>query len=47
MSHAERLALEIAVNDRAERARLVADATRLEADWVRADELATIIEEEL
>ncbi len=47
MSHAERLALEIAVNDRAERARLIADATRLEADWARADELATIIEEEL
>ena len=47
MSRVERLALEMAVNDRAERSRLAARAARLEAEWRRADELATIIEEEL
>ncbi|MDX1395376.1 MAG: hypothetical protein R3195_13390 [Gemmatimonadota bacterium] len=47
MDHVERLALEIAVNDRAEHESLMADAARLEAGWRRADEIATIIEEEL
>jgi hypothetical protein len=47
MDHVQRLSLEIAVNDRAERAGLEADVARIEADWRRADELATIIEEEL
>ena len=47
MDHATRLALEIAVNDRAERARLIADVARIETEWRRADEIATIMEEEL
>lgn len=47
MTRVERLALEMAVNDEAERSRLVARAARIEAEWRRADELAAIIEEEL
>ncbi|MDH3732003.1 MAG: hypothetical protein OEU54_00655 [Gemmatimonadota bacterium] len=47
MTRVERLALEMAVNDRAERWRLAARAASIEAEWRRADELATIIEEEL
>jgi hypothetical protein len=47
MNRVQRLALEIAVNDAAERLRLESDVARLEADWRRADELATIIDEEL
>ena len=47
MSRVERLALEMAVNDQAEHSRLAARAARYEAEWRRADELATIIEEEI
>ena len=47
MDRTDRLALEIAVNDRAERARLACVAASLEAGWRRAEELAAIIEEEL
>lgn len=47
MRRVERLALEIAVNDRAERARLAVEAARLEATWRREEELAAIIDEEL
>ncbi len=43
----ERLALEICVNDGAERHRLAALAADLEAGWRRADELAGIIDAEL
>lgn len=43
----DRLALEVAVNERAERERLELDMAVLEAGWRRADEIAGIIEEEL
>jgi len=41
------VALEIAVNERAERARLAHTAAELDAGWQRAEELAAIIDEEL
>jgi hypothetical protein len=41
------VALEIAVNERAERARLAYIAAELDASWRRAEELAAIIDEEL
>lgn len=41
------VALEIAVNERAERARLAHAAAELDAGWRRAEELAGIIDEEL
>jgi len=47
MRRVERLALEIAVNDRAERARLATEVAALEAGWRTAEEIARIIDEEL
>jgi hypothetical protein len=47
MTKLERLALEVAVNERAERVRLGRDAADLEAQWFRAEELAAIIDDEL
>lgn len=41
------VALEMAVNERAERARLAHAAAELDAGWRRAEELAAIIDEEL
>lgn len=47
LSRPQRLALEIAVNEGAERRRLANHVAALEAGWRQADEIAGIIEEEL
>ncbi len=41
------LALEIAINETAERQQLALEGTAIEADWRSADELATIVDDEL
>lgn len=45
LGRAERLALEMAVNERAERRRLAGEAAALEAAWRHAEELASIVDE--
>jgi hypothetical protein len=47
MGRTRHLALEIAINERAERERLAPVAAELDARWRRAEELAEIIDEEL
>ena len=47
MERTHHLALELAINERAEREQLAREAAALDVEWQRAEELAEIIDEEL